>query len=78
MSSEKQNTPEFGKAFKAILQQDQKVVKVKTIFQDAMTMLDERKISYPLKKMPVNNMFVHPKNRSGLGLSWHNVHRNGK
>ena len=52
--------------------------KVNSIFKKAIDLLVEYKIVYPLEKGQCTLFFVHPKNRAGLGLSWHNVHRNGK
>jgi hypothetical protein len=63
--------------FVAILTQDQTIVKVNTIFESAVSLLKAAKIIYELPKVHPKYMLVHPKNRAGLGVSWHNVHRNG-
>jgi hypothetical protein len=63
--------------FLAILMQDQTIVKVNTIFESAIALLKAAGIIYELPKVHPKYILVHPKNRAGLGLSWHNVHRNG-
>ena len=67
---------EFNQRFTACLAQDQKNVKPMMMFKQAIAILDEFRITYTLECHP-KLMFVHQKNRASLGLSWHNVHRNG-
>ena len=69
---------EWKAEFKQVLNQNQKQVKVNSIFKQAIAMLTDQKIIYPLTKGHPDLFFVHPKNRGGLGLSWHNAHRNAK
>jgi hypothetical protein len=42
-----------------------------------MAELHEHNIPYVVEAADPDMFFVHRKNRGGLGLSWHNVHRNG-
>ena len=69
---------EWKAEFKQVLNQNQKQVKVNSIFKQAIALLTDQKIIYPLTKGHPDLFFVHPKNRGGLGLSWHNAHRNAK
>ena len=48
-----------------------------TIFQDAGKVCSDCNVTYTLDHAKNSLFFVHPKNRAGLGLSWHNAHRNG-
>jgi hypothetical protein len=77
MSGSKQTSMFDEDMFLAILTQDQTIVKVNTIFESAVSLLKAAKIIYELPKVHPKYMLVHPKNRAGLGVSWHNVHRNG-
>ena len=70
-------SPQVKADLQAILKQDQNKVGVNTIFGQAMDKLKAEKIAYPLRNVNCNQFFVHKKNRAGLGLSWHNAHRNG-
>ena len=67
----------FAEKFQAILEQDQKKAGVMTIFKAAMELLLSEKIAYVQQSAKAKLFFVHPKNRAGLGVSWHNAHRNG-
>ena len=70
-------TQEFQELFEGILKQNRLVKASNTIFQEAMTCLKNAKHGYLMQKVHPKMVFVHPKNRNGLGLSWHNAHRNG-
>ena len=54
-----------------------KSIGMNTIFQDAVQVCFKHNICYILESGRPSLFFVHPKNRGGLGLSWHNAHRNG-
>ena len=71
------NKVEFNKKFAAILNADSKDA-INKVFGECMSCLKEHHVSYVLDKVSPQMFFTHPENRGGLGLSWHNVHRNGK
>ena len=66
---------EFIAEFRAILSH-RSSKPVNTIFKEAMECLDKHHLSYKVSKIHNKFMFVHNKNRGGLGLSPHNCHRN--
>ena len=68
---------EFCKQFEAILKSDAKVA-INQVYGDALKCMEDHNISYKLQTVAPQLFFTHPKNRGGLGLSWHNVHRNGR
>lgn len=72
-----QNKAEFNKELAAILNADSKVA-INKVFGECLSCLKEHHVSYVLEKVAPQMFFTHPKNRGGLGLSWHNVHRNGQ
>ena len=67
----------FCKQFEAILKSDSKVA-INKVYGDALKCMADHNISYTMQAVSPQFFFTHPKNRGGLGLSWHNVHRNGK
>ncbi len=77
MACAKEYDDTFNNQFVAILKQDQKAVKVNTIFKQAIGLLLECKHAYKMTGVHCKFFFVHPKNRGGLLISWHNAHRNG-
>ena len=48
-----------------------------TLFNEGIEVLREAKLAWDVKYINPSAMFVHEKNRAGLGLSPHNAHRNG-
>ena len=48
-----------------------------TLFNECIEVLREAKLAWDVKFLNPAHMFVHEKNRAGLGLSPHNAHRNG-
>ena len=67
----------FCKQFEAILKSDSKVA-INKVYGDALKCMADHTISYTLQAVSPQLFFTHPKSRGGLGLSWHNIHRNGK
>ena len=68
---------EFNKKFAEILNAGSKVA-INKVYGECMDCLKEHSVSYVLEKVAPQMFYTHPKNRGGLGLSWHNVHRNGQ
>ena len=48
-----------------------------TLFNECIEVLREAKLAWDVKYINPSAMFVHERNRAGLGLSPHNAHRNG-
>ena len=69
-------SPAVEKKLTGILNQPANVGANK-IFKEAMDVLHAENIPYVVKDVTPQHFFVHRKNRAGLGLSWHNAHRNG-
>ena len=71
------NSAEFNEKFAAILGAGSKVA-INKVFGECLECLKEHRVSYVLEKVSPQMFYTHQKNRGGLGLSWHNVHRNGQ
>ena len=69
-------TKDIHDQMSVIISQDRRKKGVNTIFKEAVDFMLQHKLAWK-NVLNVSTVFVHPKNRSGLGLSWHNVHRNG-
>ena len=48
-----------------------------TQWSEILKVFADHKVSYKLKAHS-GMILVHPRNRGGLGLNWHNAHRNGR
>ncbi len=66
MACSKEYDDTFKNQFVAILKQDQKAVKVNTIFKQAIGLLLECKHAYKMTGVHCKFFFVHPNNRGGL------------
>ena len=67
--------PEFVELFKAVL--DDPKLPANSKWNKLVELMSNHGISYTLEKVHPKYFLVHPKNRGGLGLNAHNVHKNG-